>query len=82
MAKAHVELAKSDNGKALLAEFESMLDAEPAKPGDKEPTEVSKDEGWPSDCATESFLEGKQAIANEDDFGDDTPGLGRGIATD
>jgi hypothetical protein len=37
---------------------------------------VAKDEGWPSDLATESFLEGKQALANEDDFGDDTPGLG------
>lgn len=85
MAKAaefKASLAKAEGGAGLLAEFEAMLAQEPAKPGDAAPTQVTKDDGWPGDLATDSFLEGKQAFANEDYFGTDPNGLGRGKETD
>ncbi len=78
--KAH--LAKAAGGAGLIAEFEAMLANEPAQVGDTAPTQVSKDDGWPGDLATESFLEGKQAHASEDYFGTDPNGLGRGVQVD
>ena len=85
MAKAaefKTSLAKAVGGASLLAEFEAMLGQEPAKEGDAAPTQVNKDDGWPGDCATDSFLEGKQAFASEDYFGTNPNGLGRGKETD
>lgn len=79
MAKAAQVLAKAENGDALLGELKALLDAE-AQPGDGNDLkdEVKKDDGWPLDLATESFLEDKPAVRNEDDFGKDPGGLGRG----
>lgn len=80
MAKAASILEKSAEGKTLLAEFNALLGNEPAQPGDGDGFKkaVSKDDGWPHDLATDTFLNGKPAVANEDDFGTDPNGLGRG----
>ena len=79
IAKAAEVLAKSDGGDVLLAELKSMLDGEaPATDADAAPTSVAKDDGWPLDLATDSFLNEKPAMQDEDDFGRDPDGLGRG----
>lgn len=76
MAKAADLLKSVDGGQALVAEFQAMLNAE-AQPGDgdeerKEAAELAKKaDGWPDDLATESFLDDKPAVRDEDDFGSD-----------
>jgi hypothetical protein len=77
IAKAAEVLAKADGGDALLAELKGMLDAE-AQPGDEVKAPVAKDDGWPLDLATESFLNDTPAVRDEDNFGFDPNGLGRG----
>jgi hypothetical protein len=78
MAKAKSLLAKSDGGEALLAELQSLLDAEVADEsitveGEDAPAagKVAKDDGWPADLATGSFLEGTEPVPGAEDFGSD-----------
>lgn len=81
MAKAAQVLAKADNGEALLAELGAMLDQE-AEAGDGDAVATdSRDDGWPLDLASESFLDGKQ-VPPADNFGVDPNGLGRGKTVD
>lgn len=76
MAKAADLLKSVDGGEALVAEFQAMLNDE-AQPGDgddaRKEAELAKkdDDGWPADLATESFLDDKPAVRDEDDFGSD-----------
>lgn len=72
MAKAADLLKSVDGGEGLLAELTEMLNAE-AQPGDGEEDVIKSDDddGWPADMATESFLDGKPAVRDEDDFGAD-----------
>lgn len=78
MAKAAAALAKSGDA-AVLNELKAILEGE-AKPGDGDALKdsVRKDDGWPLDLATKTFLEGKNEIPSEDDFGPDPHNLRRG----
>ncbi len=81
MAKASAILAKSDGDEAgLVAELKALLDAEGAEGDDvtivdeKEnlaKTNRNKDDGWPADLATGHFLDGKEAVEDVEDFGND-----------
>lgn len=82
IAKAAAVLAKAENGQALLAELTGMLTAE-AQPGDGRASYVEKDDGWPHDLATKTFLDGATPTPAEDDFGGDPAvGLPRGKLVD
>jgi len=78
VAKAAEVLAKSGDA-AMLNELKAILEGE-AKPGDGEEMKdnVRKDDGWPADLATKTFLDGKSEIPTEDDFGPDPHNLRRG----
>lgn len=77
---AKAEVAKS--AEALLAAAHSLLaeegksHQEPVAEALKAP--MNKDDGWPADLASESFLQRKPEVAPEEDFGGDPEGLGRG----
>jgi hypothetical protein len=78
MAKAKSLLAKSDGGEALLAELQTLLDAESGDDGivvegAEAPAaeKVVKDDGWPADLATGHFLEGTDPVPTTEDFGSD-----------
>lgn len=71
MAKAADVLKSVDGGEALLDELKGMLNTE-AKAGDGEGfTKEIKDDGWPLDLSTPSFLEGEPEVKSDEDFGVD-----------
>lgn len=74
-------IAKAED-KDLLDAMHGMLDDE-GKAHKEEvhadlKDEVKKDDGWPLDLSTESFLERKPEVPAAEDFGSDPDGLGRG----
>jgi len=88
LAKAATVLKSVDGGELLLGELAAMLSedakaeavaaGEPtADKGSAEPI-AKMDDGWPSDCAAESFLKGEPEIKEDEDFGADPADLGRG----
>ncbi len=79
ISKAAVDLIKQvDGGEELLGQLQNLLE-EVAEDGDGEGFEgvAATQDSWPNDMSTPQFMDGAEAVADEDYFGTDPQGLTR-----